>query len=471
MKQKTLSESLAAFITGTSWTRLGAADISAAKAAMSDTLACMVAGSSTDTARIVRENAEQTSARGVSSVVGGTRPLSSQFAALCNGTAAHALDYDDILWSQIGHPSATVLSASLAVAETIGATGRDLVLAYAIGVEVIGKLGRVVNPQHYEHGWHATSSIGVIGSTAACARLLGLSNTQTAMALGIAASEASGVRRNFGTMTKPFHAGDAARGAVLAAELAQKGFTSSLVALEGLYGWAQTLNASSVPDAATIERTLGTPWELTEPGIALKRYAACGAVHCALDAIVQLRSEHKLAAEEIEAIDCDASPFAKKVLIYSNPQTGLEGKFSMEFSLAVAAIEGHPRLRHYENEWVRDPRVLRMLERTKFETRADLAPDMAIDAVPAEVRISARGTLFHKTVRIPIGDPRNPMTTAHRREKFLDCAARSLGQQQADELFDIWEDLEKAPSARKLTSLLHKPATQVDGIPQMAIED
>ncbi|MDB5857776.1 MAG: hypothetical protein JWQ76_1465 [Ramlibacter sp.] len=438
----TVSQTLARFVATATFDDLSEAQVGAAKAAISDTIGCIIAGAATDTGAIVRRVAEASSPDGVATVIGGRRALSLQAAALANGTAAHALDYDDILWTQHGHPSATVLPASLAVAESLGSSGRDVILAYAIGLEINGKLGRHVNPQHYEHGWHGTASVGVIGATAACAKLMGLSEQQTAMALGIAASEACGVRRNFGTMTKPFHAGNAARGAVLAAELAREGFTSDLTAFEGEFGWARTMNARTVPQPEALQAALGKPWELTDPGVVLKRYPACGGTHCALDAILAIRKEQGLRGEEIDRIVCEASPFAKKVLLYPRPTTGLEGKFSMEFSLVVAAIEGEAGLQQYTDKWVADPRVAKLLERTSFESRADLAPVGASDAVPAEVTVHARGKTFSRTVMVPSGDSRSPMTKAERHEKFIGCAAGLMAESAASRLFEDFERLE-----------------------------
>lgn len=450
----TISETLAHFVATTEFCALSAAEVTAAKVAISDCIGCMIAGSITDAGTIVRRVAEASSPDGAATVIGGSRGLSAQAAALANGAAAHALDYDDILWTLYGHPSASILSSALAVAETAGASGRDLILAYAIGVEIIGKLGRSVNPLHYEHGWHATASIGVIGAAAACARLLGLNRGQIAMALGIAASGACGVRRNFGTMTKPFHAGNAARGGVLAAELAREGFTSDLTAFEGEFGWAHTLNARSVPKTEELREKLGKPWELSEPGIVLKRYPACGGTHCALDAMIALKKDHQLDLNEIEKIVCHASPFAKKVLLYPRPKTGLEGKFSMEFCLAVAAIEGQAGLRHFDDKWVSDPRVASLLQRISFESRADLEPDISADAVPAEVTVHARGQTFSRKVLVPSGDPRNPMTAAQRLEKFLACTGGIVADSDANRLFADFERLDQCQQLGALVTPL-----------------
>ena len=456
----TVSETLARFVATASFDDLSEAQVTAAKAAISDVIGCIIAGAATETGAIVRRIAEASSPDGVATVIGGRRSLSMQAAALANGTAAHALDYDDILWTEHGHPSATLLPVSLAVAESLGSSGRDVILAYAIGLEIDGKMGRHVNPQHYEHGWHGTATVGVIGATAAAARLMGLTERQTAMALGIAASQACGVRRNFGTMTKPFHAGNAARGAVMAAELAREGFTSDLTAFEGDFGWAKTMNGRTVPQADTLQAKLGKPWELSEPGIVLKRYPACGGTHCALDAMIAIRKEQELRLEEIDKIVCDASPFAKKVLLYPRPTTGLEGKFSMEFSLAVAAIEGQAGLRQYTDAWVVDPRVTKLLERITFQSRADLAPEGSSDAVPAEVTVHARGKTFSRKVMVPSGDSRSPMTTAERREKFLGCTDGQMAESAASRMFDDFERLETFTQLGALVAPLREYGTR-----------
>ena len=455
----TVSEALSAFITSTEFSDLSASQVNAARQAISDCHGCTIAGSTTPTGAIIRRVAEASSARGASTVIGGASLLSAQAAALSNGTAAHALDYDDILWTQYGHPSATVWSAALAVGESVGASGQDVILAFAIGVQINGKLGRLVNPLQYAHGWHATATIGVIGATAAACKLMRLPAAQTAMALGTAASEACGVRRNFGTMTKPFHAGNAARGAVLAAELAREGFTSDLTAFEGEFGWARTLNARSVPSPQALAVQLRASWELDEPGIVFKRYPACGATHCALDAIIAIKKEHGLDAAEIEKIVCEASPFAKTVLLYPRPETALEGKFSMEFSLAVAAIEGQAGLAQYSDAWVKDPRVMALLERTVFQSRDDLAPAVSADAVPAEVHVHARGAVFSRKVLVPSGDPRNPMTTDERREKFLGCLVGTHPADQARVMFDNFERLDQFKSLDGLAQPPKPPQT------------
>ena len=446
----TLSETISQFAVNARYEDLDESQITSAKGAISDCMGCAIAGSAEKLGVIIQKVARASSSAGQSTMLGSKGLVSAQAAALSNGTSAHALDFDDILWSMYGHPSTVVCPAAWAIAELTQATGKDLILAFAIGVEVVGKLGRFANPVHYEHGWHATGTIGVMGATVACAKLMKLNALQTAHAIGIAASEACGVRRNFGTMTKPFHAGNAARGGVMACELALQGFTSDLTALEGTFGWFQNMQAMTIPTSSDLEKVLGRTWELTSPGIVLKRYPACGGTHCALDAIIYLKKKYGFSFDQIKAIQCNAHPLAKKVLLYPRPQTPLEGKFSMEFSLAVAAIEGQASKKQYDQSLIDDPRVTALMKKISFHEDAQLFPNASADAVPAEVTVDVGSQSFIKKVLIPSGDPRNPMQDSDRLDKFLSCTNRILKDETANKLWQKLESLELATSVREL---------------------
>jgi 2-methylcitrate dehydratase PrpD len=209
------------------------AAIDAARRAILDCLGVMLAGSIESAARILQQVAQVEGGLPLCTVVGTGRRTGSVWAALCNGTAAHALDFDDTNFALMGHPSAPVLAAALAAGELALADGRAVVHAFLLGFEVETTLAEVINPAHYEHGWHATCTLGTLGAAAAAARLLGLDGAQTRHALAVAASQSSGLKENFGTMTKPFHAGHAARSGVLSALMAREGWTASEHALEG----------------------------------------------------------------------------------------------------------------------------------------------------------------------------------------------------------------------------------------------
>lgn len=396
----------------------------AAHVAIVDCLGCIIAGAGTETVKTLAATLGQQ--QGPATLFGLNRRAGLRDAALVNGTAAHALDYDDISWTLYGHPTVVILPPLLALAEAENYSYVELLDAYAVGVEVAAKLGRWANPALYLRGWHATSALGVLGAAAGAARLMKLSTSQTTASLAIAASHASGLRENFGTMVKPLHAGRAAESALLSAMLAKSGFTASENALDGRFGYFAVLETASTPSAQDMSDVLGSPWEMLAPGIVLKRYASCGATHCALDALLAMKQELGFSGADVSEIRCGAEPLALKVLQYASPVTSLQAKFSMQFCLSVAASEGAPRLRHFTDEWATNPVIMDLMRRTSVVDRPDLGKQRN-DAVPAEVEIILRdGRSETRSVAFPSGDPRNPMTEAERKEKFLDCTGDKL---------------------------------------------
>ena len=439
-----LSETLAAFAATTD---VPTPVIEKARAAMIDTVGCALAGADADSTQILSRVVARQDNGGPCTVIGSRRTANARDAALINGTAAHALDFDDINWSLYGHPSVAILPTAMALAEAEGASGDALLSAFAIGVEVACKIGRFANPALYEHGWHATSAVGALGAAAAGGRLLKLDPGRMSMAIGIAASMASGLRRNFGSMTKPFHAGRAAEVGVLAAQLAQEGFTADAEALEGKAGYFQVLNARSTPSAGDLAAVLGKPWDLVDPGIVVKVYPACGATHCAIDGVLDLKQRHGWRPDEVEEIRIGADPLALKILQHPRPRTGLEGKFSMHFCLAVAAVDGAPSLHHFADDWLARADVQDLIGRVTIEDRSGLGgPDT--DGVPASVEVRLKnGSRFEQTVLVPRGHPRNPISAAELEAKFLSCAAPALGDRSRD-------------AYRTLSTLSSKPVSE-----------
>src|SRR5499426_303388 len=303
-----------------------------------DSIGVMLAGSTEPVARIVREVARAEGGMPLCTVVGTSLRTAPTWAALANGAAGHAHDFDDTNFTLTGHPSVPLLATALASGEAEMASGADVALAYLVGFEVDAALGRALNPGHYTRGWHATTSIGTLGCAAAAARLLRLDAEQTVHALGIAASLASGLKENFGSMTKPYHAGHAARNGVLAAQLAREGFTASDTALEGKQGYAAAFGGAHGLDQAL--ESLGRAWHLLSSGIAVKPYPSCALTHSAIDALIDLRAEHRLSPSEVAAVQVGVSSVAPDVLAHSRPMTALERKFSMQFCAAAALVEG-----------------------------------------------------------------------------------------------------------------------------------
>src|SRR3989338_6369644 len=292
---------LAEFVVKTSFEDCPSEAIAGVRRAALDALGVSLAWVGEPAARLARRAVRAEGGTRLATVIGTRLVTAPGWAALANGTAGHAHDFDDTNFALMGHPSAPLLATCLAAGEAEMADGRALVTAYLVGFEVSAALGRALNPAHYTRGWHATSSIGTLGCAAAAARLLRLDVEQTRHALALAASHASGIKENFGSMTKPYHAGHAARSGVLAAQLAREGFTASATALEGKQGYAAAFGASHALDPAI--EALGRRWQLLESGIAVKPYPSCALTHAAIDALLDLRARHGFGADDVAAIE------------------------------------------------------------------------------------------------------------------------------------------------------------------------
>lgn len=366
-------------------------------------------------------------------------------AAMLNGISSHTFDFDDTHLKTIIHPAGPVASAALALGEHLGASGRQVIDALVLGVEVSCRVGNAVYPHHYDRGWHITGSTGMLGSAAACARLLGLDAARTQMALGIAASQPVGLREQFGTMTKPFHPGAAAKAGLMSALLARHGFTASHRALEAPRGLMQVF--SDKTDWAEITEALGQTWE-----IALNTYKpfACGIViHPAIDACVQLRNRHALKAEQIRRITVRAHPLVQELTGKKTPQTGLESKFSVFHSCAVAILKGQAGEHEYADEVVRSPEVIALRD------RVDLVVDRQIHEASVDVTIETTdGRSLHIAIERAIGSLENPMTDALLKAKFVDQSAPILGAAQADQAWLACMGLATQPDLRGVLACL-----------------
>jgi len=424
-----------------------------ARRAILDTLGVMLAGSREDASRIV---AEMTRDQGVSeeaTVFGHGFRLPASEAALVNGTSAHALDFDDVSMSMRGHPSVTLLPAVLALGEKLGVSGREAIDAFVLGFEVECKLGLLIGAPHYALGWHATSTFGTVGAAAACARLLRLDADRTRVALGVAASLASGIRQNFGTMTKPLHAGWAARNGVIAATLAERGFTADAEALEGESGFLRAASGGGRLNLHSLSR-LGDPWEIVSPGIGVKLYPCCYATHRALDAALEIRrSESAPHYSNIGGVRVTVSRGTLMPLRTDLPSTGLEGKFSMEYCIAAALIDGRIGLSTFTDEAVQRPEVKKLMKLIAVsEERRRAQFPIGGRAV---VSIDTIGKIKHtRVVESPRGDPQNPLSWEDLCEKFRDCATPILGPDAAGATIDIVADFERLSDVRELIETL-----------------
>ena len=399
--------------------------VATAKQAIVDTIGVTLAGAQERTTAVVARTLRVTAAPGPALIFGSSERLDVLSAALINGVAAHALDFDDCSNTLGGHPSAPILPALWTLAP--GASGRAFIAAYAAGVECECRLARAVHFHHYEKGWHPTATLGTFGSAAACGHLLRLTPNQMASALALAASMASGVKANFGTMTKPFHVGHAARNGLLAALLAREGMTANHGALEHKQGFFAVFNGAGTfhPDRVLAE--WANPYELAEPGIAFKRHPCCGSTHSAADAMLHLRATHGIAPGRVARIESWTHPRRLEHTNRPDPQSGLDGKFSIQYVLARALMHGIVSLEHFTDEAVRDSAARALTAKVAAAGDASPARD-ADDHFYARVRVTTTaGEAFDHFVDAPLGrDRAHPLPERTLELKFRDCAHRAL---------------------------------------------
>ena len=394
-------------------------------AAVQDTVGVILAGAVEPAAGIVQRVLEAEGGTGQSHILGSSQSCGPSSAALANGTAAHALDFDDMCWVTLAHPSAPLVAAGLAVGETIKASGQTLLEAYVVGFEVEAVLGAVMNPSHYEHGWHCTSTIGTIGAAASAARVLGLDAEATTRALSIAASEASGLKENFGTMVKPLQGGLAARNGVLAALLAQEGFSASARAIDGSQGFLVAMQSEKT-DISSALVELGQRWEILEGGITVKLYPSCAATHPTIDTLLDLRAELDLVPDAIESIEVFVDPVTPTVLIYDRPQTGLQGKFSLHYCAAAAVAFGDIGIETFELAAMQTPSVVNLVSRVVMCADENVGRNVA-PLTQARIVVRLRdGRTIERFVDGARGYPKKPATSGELNQKFRSCGERAI---------------------------------------------
>jgi 2-methylcitrate dehydratase PrpD len=427
----------------------------AAARAVLDTVGVTLAGTSEPAARIVQSVIANDA--GACTVLGGGMLTTAVDAALANGTAAHAHDYDDMCYVSLAHPSAPLVASALAAAELAGAGGRALVDAYIVGFEIEGRLGRVMNPRHYQRGWHCTSTLGTIGAAAAVSRLLQLDRSRTSHALAIAASEASGLKENFGTMVKPLHAGLAARNGVLAALLARAGMDASAAALDGPQGFLHAMDSES----RRLDRffaDLGSRWEILDTGITVKLYPSCAATHPTLDALLDLRKREGFSAGDVDAVEIGVDPITPTVLLYDRPASALEAKFSMPFCAAAAVADGRVGLDTFTPERLRDRRI------GEVQSRVHMRVDSTLDSsapplTQANISVHLRdGRTLRAVANGARGYPERPASDEELAAKFTACAMRVMPESDARAALDALRGIEQATDVRAVTTMLRARA-------------
>ena len=423
-----------------------------ASSAFVDTAACILAGADDDAPRAAHAAASRWGAGGAT-VAGTPHRLAAPWAALVNGTAAHALDYDDVLEISNAHVSAVLVPALLALGEERGADGGSCVDAFIVGVEVMARLGEALNMTHYFKGWHTTSTLGAPAAAAACARLLGLDAARATHALSLATSLASGAKRQFGTMAKPLHAGLAAKNGIVAAALAESGVTAAADAYEGARGFVDLF--AGVP-GERLEAALGDfdgPPAIERHGLWQKFYPCCASAHRPLDALLALHAEGAVAPQAVAEIDALLPEIAVQNLPYALPADAMQARFSLPYLLASALADGGLALDAFGDAALARPGVRAMLPRIGMRPDPDQPGDANVDAVPQRATVTVRlagGAERARTIREPRGHPRVPLGRDALHAKFVDCASRALPAAAHDAAF---EALDGIAGARDLNAI------------------
>lgn len=457
-----ITANVADFILQTRYEDLPSPVLLLAKKSILDGLGLALCGSVAKSGGIVREYLKSTGlASGPATVIGSALKAPVRFAAFANAIGIHADDYDDTqlavaedrVYGLLTHPTAPVLPAVLAFGEVKNRSGRDLLLAYNVGVEVECKIAEAINPRHYDEGFHSTGTAGVFGSTAAAVKLLGYERARVLTALGIGSSEAAGLRENFGTMTKPFHAGRASESGVVAAEFAGLGWTAADQILEAPRGFFKAAGGGF--DAQAIFGKLGKPWTFVSPGISIKPFPSGSLTHPGMTLMDSLIREHRITGDQVERVRVGTNRNMPNALIHHRPTDNLQAKFSMEFCMATLLLYGKGGLLQFTDEVVRRPEVQAMVQRVDFvvDPVAEAAGYNKMTTI-IDVRLKD-GRVISGRADFGRGSPQIPMSFDDVAAKFEDCAAfAKWPAAKSKSIIEMVRKLEELDDLRRLTALL-----------------
>jgi 2-methylcitrate dehydratase PrpD len=416
-----LTEKIAGFVADTRFEDIPERCIEIAERQIIDYVGVNIAGSVDRSSEILREFVLENGTRGECTILGTSTKVSAGCAALVNGMQSHCLDYDDVNQSMYGHPTTAILPALFAVAERNNYGGKELLEAYILGVEVAAKIGTIINPMHYELGWHATSTLGSIGAAVGVAKILDFKKGEIQKTLGLAASLAGGLSKNFGTMTKPLHAGTAAENGVKTALLVKKGWTADPYILDSASGFYRAFSGGFECFPEKIEPLLGNPFDMVSPGIIVKKYPSCAFTHPAIDAVLELTTDISVSADDIEQIIVGINKTASKILAYRSATTDLEAKFSIEYCVASALLRRSCALAHFTVENVLKDDVQRTIQKVS-RVLIPTVPGIENIFGPSDVLITCKnGKQYRKRVEIAKGDPRKPLSDEEVFDKYKDC--------------------------------------------------
>ncbi len=434
------TETVSNWIVNTSYEDIPPDAIRVAGESCFDLLGVTLAGAVQPVGEIIKKYVAEQGGTPEATVLASRLRSSMPNAALANGTMGHALDYDD--FGGFGHPTVAIFPSLLALGEKIGASGRDLLEAYVIGCELGIALDKGTKYQQTARGFHSTAVLGRISSAAACAKLLKFDQRQTATALGIAGSMAGGLIHNFGTMTKPLHAGMTARDGVMAAQLAGMGLTAGQQVLEHPVGFTNTIIGEGTYDLDEIAGGLGKPFR-TQDDLMIKKYPACGGNHGMLDTILGLMREHKFDYRDVESLDVDQS-FLSVVMLYREPEDELKGKFSVLYNAAAALVDGEVGVDTFTPEKIQDSRIQETMTKVNLNVRSrwDQGSAEVKGATPVRIRLKDGRVLEHATQRGDIlGSQNNPWGMDSITGKFRVNARLALSDEAVERAIETWSDV------------------------------
>ena len=446
-----VTDAIARFVTETDFSTLTAKTRANAKLHILDVLGVALAGVSTQPAVIALDYCKGLGVSAEASVWGTDAKASVSSAAFANGLFAHALDFDD--WDafiHVGHPTSMLIGAALPLAEHIGASGKDLLHAYALGIEVICKLAANC-PNLQDRGFHSTPVWGSLGATVACASLLKLDAAKVKAALGIAASAAGGIHRQQGSMVKPFHAGNAARNGAEAALLAQAGFTADVAIIEAPRGFCDTFFGPGQCDYEKMIAGLSQVHFLESPGMGLKWHPCSAPQFLAADAALHLKREHNIRYEDVAKMEVNIPPLRHVRHYAPEVKTGLRGKFAINYVVAMCILDGKLELATFTDERVNQPQVQEAFSKVQVNSDESIPEPGPYCPVTVELK---NGTKLSYTAKVAKGDPRNPMSEDEVTEKFRGNAKLAIAEKQAEALISEVKQLESVDKVKSIVELL-----------------
>ena len=388
------------------------------------------------------------------SVFGRTEKCSVERAAMINGASGHALDFDDCQNEIHGHPSVVLWATIITLGETCGISGRDAITAYIAGSEVLCKLCGAMEKTHYGKGWHATSTGGTIGAAVAASKVLKMSVEETVNTIGLASSFASGIRGNFGSMAKPLHVGWAAQSGITAALMTRAGVTAMPNILEKLCGFVDCFSSASIDEVSQHFSRIGQEYSILTPGLQYKAFPCCRGAQWPICAALALRDRVPAVRDyrKIKSVVLYVQPWQNTTLVYPNPKTGLQGKFSGEYCTARALIYGTLVLSDFTDEAITDPAVQELLPRCKMIAAASIEE---YDRLPTLIVTMEDGTVYEEKSNEFLGHQSNPMSEQQHLEKFRSCAEPSIGKERTEKAISALAELENLESIAALVRLLY----------------